>query len=198
VSDDPKTAVRAQLKSVRATLSAPQRHALSSQLCEHVHALPGRPHAIWSGFLPIRDEIDPQPLMARLAHRGHSLCLPIVSGRDVPLRFRSWHVGDAMATAAWGLREPKPDQPEVDPDVLLVPLLAFDGAGNRLGYGAGYYDRTIASLKTRKAIVTIGLAFDIQRIDAVPHSGYDEPLDWVLTPSGLIDCRRTRAHPPGL
>ena len=97
-------------------------------------------------------------------------------------------VRDAMNKAVWGIAEPKADKPALEPDIVLVPLLAFDAAGRRLGYGGGYYDRTLRGLRARKPIVAVGLAYDAQRIDAVPHLDYDERLDWVLRPSGPLRC----------
>jgi len=93
-----------------------------------------------------------------------------------------------MDKAVWNIAEPKPDKPALDPDILIVPLLAFDRAGWRLGYGGGFYDRTLRDLRARKAIVAVGLAFDEQQVDAVPHLDYDERLDWVLRPSGPLRC----------
>jgi len=105
-----------------------------------------------------------------------------------PLILRAWAPGDELAETTWGIREPLASSPEVFPDVVLVPLLVFDAAGYRLGYGGGFYDRTLASLRRRKPMIAVGLAYDEQRIDAVPHCDYDERLDWVLTPSGPLRC----------
>jgi 5-formyltetrahydrofolate cyclo-ligase len=93
-----------------------------------------------------------------------------------------------MDSGVWGIAEPKGDKLELEPDVLLVPLLAFDAAGWRLGYGGGFYDRTLRALRAHKRIVAVGLAYDEQKVDAVPHLDYDERLDWVLRPSGPIRC----------
>jgi 5-formyltetrahydrofolate cyclo-ligase len=141
-----------------------------------------------SGFSAIRDEIDPAGLLARLAEEGNRLALPVIEGKGRPLLFRAWAPGDAMGTAQWGIAEPLPDQPEVYPDVVLVPLLAFDAQGYRLGYGGGFYDRTLARLRARKPVVAVGIGYDELRIDAVPHLDYDQRLDWVLTPSGPMRC----------
>jgi 5-formyltetrahydrofolate cyclo-ligase len=94
-----------------------------------------------------------------------------------------------MDRGVWGIPEPKADKPVLEPNVLLVPLLAFDARGGRLGYGGGFYDRTLAGLRAKKPIVAIGLAYDEQQVDAVPHLDYDQRLDWVLTPSGPIRCQ---------
>ncbi|MBA2127054.1 5-formyltetrahydrofolate cyclo-ligase [Hyphomicrobium methylovorum] len=141
-----------------------------------------------SGFAAINDEIDPRPLMMWLQAEGCKLALPVMQGKGKPLLMRSWSPGDAMATAAWGIAEPMDDKPAVDPDVVLVPLLAFDARGYRLGYGGGFYDRTLARLRKIKPVIAVGLAYDELRVDAVPVESYDERLDWVLTPSGPVHC----------
>jgi len=141
-----------------------------------------------AGFSAIRDEINPAPLLLGLHANGHPLALPTIQGRARPLVFQSWSPGDAMAPAVWGIAEPLPTRPIVHPDIVLVPLLAFDSEGYRLGYGGGFYDRSLAELRQIKPIVAVGLAYDEQRLDAVPRLDYDEPLDWVLTPSGPFRC----------
>ncbi|MGI9404126.1 MAG: 5-formyltetrahydrofolate cyclo-ligase, partial [Hyphomicrobium sp.] len=133
-------------------------------------------------------EIDPLQLLLRLAAKGHRLCLPAMQGQGLPLIFRAWEPGDEMATATWGIAEPLPSQPVCDPDVVLVPLLAFDAQGFRLGYGGGLYDRSLQRLRKLKPIVAVGIGFDEQKIDAVPLLDYDQALDWVLTPSGPLLC----------
>lgn len=146
--------------------------------------------SVVSGFLAIGEELDPQPLMMRLRAEGHALALPVMQGKGLPLVFRDWKPGDPLAARMWGIREPTDAAPLTLPDVLLVPLLAFDRAGHRLGYGGGFYDRTLAELRSRKAIRAIGLAFATQEVDEVPHLDYDQRLDWVLTPDGPIHCAR--------
>jgi 5-formyltetrahydrofolate cyclo-ligase len=141
-----------------------------------------------AGFSAIRDEIDAGPLLARLAKEGHRLALPVMQGKGRPLLFRAWAPGDKMALAQWGIAEPLPEQPEVYPDVVLVPLLAVDAKGYRLGYGGGFYDRTLQGLRVKKPIIAVGIGYDEQRIDVVPHLDYDQRLDWVLTPSGPLRC----------
>lgn len=144
--------------------------------------------AVVSGFLAIGEEIDPTPLMVRLAAEGYRLALPVMEGKGKPLVFRAWQPGDELAETMWGIREPLPAAETLEPDIVLGPLLAFDTTGYRLGYGGGFYDRTLARLRALKSIVSIGIAFDEQRVDAVPHVDYDERLDWVLTPSGALKC----------
>jgi 5-formyltetrahydrofolate cyclo-ligase len=145
-----------------------------------------RPGAIVSAFAAIGEEIDPAPLLLRLRAEGFRIGLPVMQGKSRPLIFRAWDADDPMAERMWGIREPLPSAPEVEPDIVLTPLLAFDRMGYRLGYGAGFFDRTLVAMRERKPIVAIGLAYDEQEVDAVPHLDYDQRLDWVLTPSGPL------------
>lgn len=147
-----------------------------------------RPGSTVSGFAAIRDEIDPAALLDWLHREGFKLALPVMEGRGKPLILRAWAPGDEMSTVQWGIREPLASKPEVYPDVLLVPLLAFDRNGSRLGYGGGFYDRTLQKLRARAAVTAVGIAYDELEVDAVPHESYDQRLDWVLTPSGPIKC----------
>src|SRR5262249_29623184 len=144
---------------------------------------------IVSGFMPLKSEINPLPLMRKLAEAGAELALPVVAGRGKPLIMRSWQWGAPLVARVWGIREPPPAAAEVDPDILLVPLLAFDRSGHRIGYGAGYYDLTIARLRGKKRITAIGLAFAAQEIAHVPRTPFDAPLDLVLTEQDTIDLR---------
>jgi 5-formyltetrahydrofolate cyclo-ligase len=134
-----------------------------------------------SGFWPIGSEIDLRPLLMALAARGHSVALPVVVGRDRPLVFRAWREGNEMAEGQWGIREPLESAPEITPAVLLVPLLAFDRDGYRLGYGGGFYDRTLELLRTSGSAIAIGAAWAAQEVPVVPHGAHDQPLDWMLS-----------------
>jgi 5-formyltetrahydrofolate cyclo-ligase len=137
----------------------------------------------------MRSEINPVPLLRRLAAAGARFALPVVAGRGKPLVMRAWAFGDPLRAGVWGIREPVPEAPEVFPDVLIVPLAAFDRTGHRIGYGAGYYDMTIARLRANKPVVAAGIAFAAQEIPAVPATERDERLDLVLTEAEVIDCR---------
>jgi 5-formyltetrahydrofolate cyclo-ligase len=144
---------------------------------------------IVSGFMPMRTEINPVPLMRKLAGAAARLVLPAIAGRGKPLIMRAYNFGDELARGQWGIREPKPEAPEVAPDILLVPLAAFDRAGHRIGYGAGYYDMTISGLRARKPVLAVGLAFAVQEIREVPATSRDARLDLVLTERETIDFR---------
>jgi 5-formyltetrahydrofolate cyclo-ligase len=145
--------------------------------------------SILSGFMPLAGEINPLPLMQKLAGQGARLALPAIAGRGKPLTMRAWEFSAPLERGQWGIREPTPDAAEVEPDILLVPLLAFDRAGHRIGYGAGYYDLTIAALRARKSVTAVGLAFAIQEVAAVPATPRDSRLDLVLTEREAIDLR---------
>jgi 5-formyltetrahydrofolate cyclo-ligase len=186
-----KRAMRTRALARRASAFAAHGAAAGARLAAHgLSFLALAPGSTISGFAAIRDEIDPLALLLRLHGEGHGLGLPVMQGKGLPLVFRAWAPGDAMGEATWGIAEPLPDKPVLDPDVVLVPLLAFDDAGYRLGYGGGFYDRTLARLRAIKPVVAVGIAYDELKVDAVPHQSYDERLDWVLTPSGPLQCLR--------
>lgn len=184
-----KKDMRRDAKTARSRAFAEHGTGASEAIARHGIGFAGTPSpAIVSGFLAIGDEIDPTPLMRRLLGEGYRLCLPVMEGKGKPLVFRAWSPGEPLAETMWGIREPLPEAPVLDPDIVLGPLLAFDTKGYRLGYGGGFYDRTLARLRALKPIASIGIAFDEQKVDAVPHVDYDERLDWILTPSGPMKC----------
>jgi 5-formyltetrahydrofolate cyclo-ligase len=185
-----KRALRGRMREWRAALAPAEAASAGEALARHgLSFLPDpAPGAIVSGFSPMPDELRVWALLRRLAGEGFRLALPVMQGKGLPLLFRSWSPGDAMDKAVWGIAEPKPDKQMLEPDVMLVPLLAFDRHGWRLGYGGGFYDRTLARLRARKAAIAVGLGYDGQQVDRVPHAPYDQRLDWVLTPSGPIKC----------
>src|SRR5208282_6063668 len=186
---DKKAALRREATARRDALPAEKRTAAAEAIAARPFPLAITPGIIVSGFMPLKSEINPLPLMRKLAAQGARLALPVVAGRGKPLIMREWAWGEPLAAGVWGIREPKPAAAEVDPDILLVPLLAFDRAGHRIGYGAGYYDLTIAQLRARKAVTAVGFAFAIQEIPAVPATPRDARLDLVLTEREVIDLR---------
>lgn len=180
-----KAALRSLAKAKRDEVLGRDRANLSRRIAAFgLDALPAPPGAIVSLFMGMADEIDTGPLARWLVAEGFRLAMPVMQGRSKPLLFRAWTPGDDMDEAKWGIREPKPDRPALEPAVVIAPLLAFDREGWRLGYGGGFYDRTLAALRRAGSIVAIGLALDELEVDAVPHLDYDERLDWVLTQSG--------------
>lgn len=184
-----KQQLRSTARRVRAEVDRQQARLAAERIAAHgIRFARVGPGAVVSGFLPIGDEIDPLPLMLRLAGEGYGLALPVLQGKDEPLLFRRWRPGDPLVDRQWGIREPLSSAPEAEPDVMLVPLLAFDAEGHRIGYGGGYYDRTLAAARAVRTVVGIGVAFDAQEVPAVPRLHFDQRLDWVLTPSGPRRC----------
>lgn len=184
-----KRALRAKQKAIRQRAFDEQGAAASQALKGHGIGYAGVAAPAWvSAFYPIGDELDPMPLLERLIGEGYGVCLPVMEGMGKPLVFRAWKPGDALNEVKWGIKEPLASAPVIEPDIVLAALLAFDDRGYRLGYGGGFYDRTIARLKTIKPAVVIGLAYDELRVDAVPHNDYDQRVDWILTPSGPKKC----------
>lgn len=181
LQDDKRLARKtATAQRVSASLEAGPDAGL--QLAENVlAAVPLVGIAAVSGFLPIGSEIDTRPVMRRFLEKGSDICLPVVLGKDRPLVFRRWREGDPMVEEAFGTQAPAPDSPEIEPDLLLVPLLAFDRTGFRLGYGGGFYDRTLAKLRATKPVLAVGVAFAGQEVAYVPHDGLDQQLDWIVT-----------------
>lgn len=180
-----KSAMRERAKERRARLTAAERAAAARRLAAHgIDFLRMPLQAVVSGYMSLPDEISTGPIMGWLDAEGYPLAMPAMQGREKPLLFRAWAPGDDMEPKTWGIAEPLDDKPVLVPDVLFVPLLAFDAQGWRLGYGGGYFDRTLRALRSKRSIVAIGIGLDELEVDAVPHLDYDEPLDWILTPSG--------------
>ena len=134
-----------------------------------------------SGYWPIRDEIDPRSAMEALAERGYRLALPVSLMQGEPLGFRAWIPGDPLAPDIMRIEAPLAKAPPLVPALLLVPMLAFDRACRRLGYGAGFYDRTLAALRRTGATTAVGLAFSAQEVERVPAGPDDASLDAVVT-----------------
>ncbi|GAA4251834.1 5-formyltetrahydrofolate cyclo-ligase [Azospirillum formosense] len=134
-----------------------------------------------AGYWPLGSELDVRPLLLHLRTGGRSIALPVSGPRGQALTFRDWDPVLPLAAGRYGIQEPGADRPEVVPAVLLVPMLAFDRSGHRLGYGAGYYDRTLDALRAIRPVLAVGMAFAVQEMDAVPHGAHDERLDWILT-----------------
>jgi 5-formyltetrahydrofolate cyclo-ligase len=184
-----KSRLRAEAIARRDALPADQRQAAAEAIAARPFPLPIAAGTIVSGFMPLKSEINPLPLMSKLTEQGALLALPVIGGRGQPLTMREWTWGEPLIAGVWGIREPQPQARAVDPDIVLAPLLAFDRKGHRLGYGGGYYDLTIAQLRGRKTIAAIGIAFAVQEVSTVPAMPRDAPLDLLLTERGVIDFR---------
>ena len=184
-----KADLRAAALAARNALSGRQRAAAAQAIA--LRGLPFEiiPGAVVAGYSPIRGEIDPAPLMRKLAAQGAQLALPAVMARGKSLAFRAWSPDDRLMLGPLGILEPSPAAAEMIPDIMLVPLAAFDRLGHRIGYGAGHYDHTLAHLRKVKPIAAIGLAFAAQEIEAVPALAHDVALDYVLTEAQVLDFR---------
>jgi 5-formyltetrahydrofolate cyclo-ligase len=184
-----KAELRVAAQARRDALPADARKAAAEDIAALKFPLVITPATTVSGFMPLKSEINPLPLLRKLAEAGALLALPTIAGRGKPLIMRAWEFGAPLDRGQWGIREPKPDAAEVEPDILLVPLLAFDREGFRLGYGAGYYDMTIHRLRALKPVTAVGIAFAAQEVPKIPTTPRDERLDLVLTEREVIDLR---------
>lgn len=183
-----KAALRRELLARRGVVAQEEVRAFACRLAEVGAAFAAeRAAKIVSAFWSINDEASTFLLLDKLAAQGVATALPEMRGRDVPLCFRLWKKGEPLAAAKWGIMEPS-SGPEVFPDLLFVPLLGFDRGGNRLGYGAGFYDRTLARLRAMQPIAAVGVAYAVQELPAIPSEAYDEKLDYVLTEREWIAC----------
>jgi len=184
-----KAELRKESRARREALPVAEQSAAAQTIAARGLPVPVPASTTVSGYSPLKFEISPLPLMRRAADAGAKLALPVVQGRGTPLIMRAWTFGEALGSGVWGIREPKPEAPEVFPDILIVPILAFDRAGYRLGYGAGYYDMTITRLRAMKPITAIGIAFAVQEFPELPKTSRDARLDLVLTEREIIDLR---------
>lgn len=178
-----KVELRRKYRRVRDALSETVRKEYAHRMAEHAEAAVPAGDALVAGYSPMKTEADCLPLLRRIAGGGHPLALPIISD-DGYLIFKGWHPDDSLVAGPLGILQPTAG-PDVTPTVLLVPLLAFDAHGYRLGYGGGYYDRTLAMLTKRAPTVAIGIAFDEQEAPALPIERHDVPMSVILTQSGL-------------
>ena len=186
---DDKAAARKLAAANR--LSVHEKMKKAAPLLLASQAFPTRPEPdfhIVSAFYPFRSEIDTRPLLVRLAGDGWTTSLPVVDGDGLPLHFRQWLPGEPLIKGAMDIARPPDSAPQVEPDVLLVPMLAFDEHGYRLGYGGGFYDRTLTLLRAKKKIIAIGVGYAAQQAASVPHVSHDQPLDYIMTERGMIKC----------
>lgn len=180
--DNDKRILRGAMLAWRGGLSEEERRAAAMGLVEMWrYEQPVETPAVVAGFWPMAEELDIRPLLMELANQGCQLALPVVAAKKQPLVFRAWRPGDPLEAGAFGTLQPTAKRAVVEPEVLIVPLLAVDEEGWRLGYGGGFYDRTIEALRARKRVTTIGVGFNEQIVPEVPHDLNDQRLDWLLT-----------------
>ncbi len=191
--NDEKTALRARAAEARRRAHAPALGDMAAlAVRDHVLAsVPIAPGAIVGGYWPIGTELDVRPLLAALHERGHVCALPVAHRRQ-PLTFHRWRPQDRLVPGVFGTLVPDTHTPAVVPDVWLAPVLAFDRWGHRLGYGGGYFDRTVPAIRAQKPLLVVGIAYAEQQVDKVPADEYDQPLDWIVTPKGAQRLERRR------
>ena len=180
--DEKDTMRQSMLAARRAHADAHGTEAAA--LTVHAEKLRGQNIA---AYVPMGGEIDPRPLMRALRRQGSAICLPVCADEEAAMMFRRYRDGDALMPDEMGIAAPRATAQQVTPDIVLLPLLAFDGTGNRLGRGGGFYDRTLAKLRKRGAFRFIGLAFDMQMVDKCPVAPHDEALHGVATPTQWYD-----------
>ena len=191
-----KAALRVSAKSARA-IAAAQADATQHCFTEAIVSVArARDADAVSGYWPIGDEVDVRPALEALAQDGIRTALPVMNGRDDPLEFRQWAPGEPVDRKVWGICEPRADAPVLRPTLVLVPLLAFDAQGGRLGYGGGYYDRTLARLRGDglSPIFACAIAFAGQEVAQVPCEPYDMRLDAVITERETRMCAWPGLH----
>ena len=185
--DTAKRRLRAEAKARRATAAAVAGPGAGDLLAAHLLAhVPLGADAIVAGYWPIRDEIDTLPLMNQLHARGATVALPVLVNGQQTLRFRRWEPGMELAQGPFGTAHPPDTCAEVRPAVVIVPLLAFDPSGHRLGYGGGHYDRTLAHLRATGPVLAVGAAYAAQQVVSLPAHAGDQRLDWVVTEAGAL------------
>jgi len=193
---DAKKAFRAAARERRAAYHARHAAGAGDRLRDIVlAAIPFAPGAVVSAYLPIDDELDPLPLLRAALDHGHAACVPVVQGKAQPLRFRDWTPGAPLVAGAFGVSVPPESAPERVPNILFVPLLGFDRQGFRMGYGAGFYDRTLAKLRAAGAesgrpVLAVGIGYAGQEVAAVPIGLHDQALDWIVTDREAIRITR--------
>jgi 5-formyltetrahydrofolate cyclo-ligase len=175
---------RDEARRRRAALAASASN-FANLIARFVDALPMQAADVVASYWPMRDEADPRALAAALASRGHPIVLPRMAVSGTALSFRPWREGDDLWTNRHGVHEPLGHLPAVDPQVLLVPMLAFDSSGTRLGYGRGYYDHALAELRANdqspNRIIAIGVAYAGQEVAKLVRDAHEERLDWIVT-----------------
>ena len=185
-----KTLLRLQMKAVRAEAFRLYPHGGEAAADHLPQALLDR-FKVVAGYQPMGSEIDPSALLARFAAAGAQIVLPRTApkGSGLPLSFHLWSPGQSLVKSAFGVVEPSPEAAQLTPDLVIVPLLACDSLGHRMGYGQGHYDRTLEALRARHPLVAIGLAFEAQKVASVPREDHDQPLDGILTQTRYMALR---------
>lgn len=184
-----KRSLRERMLQQRATIPDEARQGASREICRLFMAnVPRNPLDKVAGYWPISQEVDDRLLLEMLVEERHICGLPVIEKERKVMQFRQWQRGIELSRAALGTYEPFASMPLLKPTLVIVPLLAFDAAGNRLGFGQGYYDHTLHALNEAHAVFTVGLAYAKQQVGYVPHEAHDYQLDCVVTEERVIIC----------
>lgn len=193
----PMTLGFASKEILRLRMSAERRDAAAARPDAGRHAarvfmdhVPIPEGATISLYHPMKDELDTKPLAAALIERGFRIALPVTPKKRGPLTFRAFRDGDPLSPDRYGVMTPSDDAPEVRPTIVVTPLLAFTRDGKRLGYGGGYYDRTLAAMREAGDVLAVGFAFGAQEVEKMPFSERDQRIDMIVTEREAIDARR--------
>ncbi len=174
---------------MRAAVSDRMRKEAARAVTQNFIAnIPLKQSDIIAGYWPLKDEIDITLVLEILEENGHSLCLPRIQQHDKDLSFRRYKRGDKLYKHSFGVMEPADLAALLQPDVVIVPLLAFDKSGHRIGFGSGYYDRTLRQLQEISEVIAVGVGYDFQQIDRIPSEPHDIKLDCVVTDKGVLVC----------
>ncbi len=187
--DDEKQELRLKAKASRLVWAAEAGPEAGEKLAaNYAKAAEGFPEhsPVIAGYWPMADEINVRPLLGQLHDQGRTLALPVVVAAGKSLVFRRWQPGMVLEEGSFGTQHPGSDEPQETPGCLLVPLLAFDSGGYRLGWGAGFYDRTLAGLREAGPVIAVGIAFHAQQVDRVPETPKDGQLDWIVTDQAVL------------
>lgn len=185
---DAKSLWRARLTPLREEAAKARPDAGRHAARAFFEAIDPGPDDVVAIYHAMRSELDTDPLADALTERGVQIALPVVEKKKAPLVFRPFNPGEALMDGAYGERVPLPSAGAVRPDIVIAPLLGFTEAGDRLGYGGGYYDRTLQALRETGAVIAVGYGFGIQKVDALPVSPLDQRLDWIVTERGAQRC----------
>ena len=186
-----KAVCRKQAKHTRAELASAFPDAAFGLAGHAANLIERYGHGVYAGYIPIYSELSPLFLLENLAGLGCDLALPITPKEGQPLGFHRWYIGGRLDDGPFGTKQPPASNEKCEPSVILAPMLAFDSCGWRLGYGGGFYDRTVAGLRaSNDGVTVIGIAYDGQKLDKIPVGPYDMSLDAVLSPAGLFEPLR--------
>ena len=188
----PKKLMRERMKRERMEAAKKQPDAAKHAAMQLASAIPLGADDIVAIYSPIKEELSPGPIAQTAIDKGATLALPVVAARKKPLVFKAYAPGDELVDGAYGAKTPSDEAPTVTPTIVIAPLLAFTRDGGRLGYGGGFYDRTLEGLRENGQVTAIGLGYAAQEVDDLPLSPLDQPLDWVVTERDAIRCNTKR------